>query len=146
MASQLNCFKCRLIIRTKQQKVDCSNCKNWFHRVLCSGISTQDWKENSAALKTGFLCSACSSSTQQTGVSFSSSLNASVFHGFSTVVFDPLMSANDSLLTTSFSTSVLHDFSNLAILVWLFTGNLHVIETETPPVADFNAAVSNANF
>ncbi len=48
MASQLNCFKCRLIIRTKQQKLDCSNCKNWFHRVLCSGISTQDWKENSA--------------------------------------------------------------------------------------------------
>ena len=120
MASQLNYFKCRLIIRTKQQKVNCSSSKNCFHRVLCSIISTQDWKENSATLKTGFLCSACSSSTQQTGVCFSFSLNASVFHGFSTVVFDPLRSANDSLLTTSFSTSVLHDFSNLAIGVTIY--------------------------
>ena len=109
---------------------------------MCSGISTQDWKENSATLKTGFLCSACSSSTQQTGVSFLSSFDASVFHGFSTVVFDPLMSANDSLLTTSVSTSVLHDFSNLAIGVTY--ANLQIIET--PPVADFNAAVSNAIF
>ena len=72
------------------------------------------------ALKTGFLCSACSLSTQQTGVSFSYSLNASVFHGFSTVVFDPLMFANDSFFTTSFSTSVLHDFSNLAIGVTIY--------------------------
>jgi hypothetical protein len=54
------------------------------------------------------------------------------------------MFANDSLLITSFSTSVLPDFSNLAIGVT--NANLQVIETETPPVADFNAAVSNAIF
>ena len=74
----------------------------------------------------------------------SSSFNASVFHGFSTFVFYPLLSANDSLLITSFSTSVLPDFSNLAIGVT--NANLQVIETETPPVADFNAAVSNTAF
>ena len=70
----------------------------------------------------------------------SSSFNASVFHGFSTFVFYPLLSANDSLLITSFSTSVLPVFTNLAIGVT--NANLQVIETETPPVADFNAAVS----
>jgi hypothetical protein len=57
MASLLACFKCRLEIRVKQQKVDCSSCKNRFYRVLCSGISTKAWKENSVLLKTAFVCS-----------------------------------------------------------------------------------------
>ena len=56
---------------------------------------------------------------------------ASFFHGFSTVVYDPPFADNDSLLTSSFSTSVLHYFSNLAIGVT--NTNLQVIETETPP-------------
>jgi hypothetical protein len=59
---------------------------------------------------------------------------ASFFHGFSTVVYDPPFAANDSFLTTSFSTSVLQDFSNLAI--GETNANLQVIVTETTPVAD----------
>jgi hypothetical protein len=67
-----------------------------------------------------------------------------LFNGFSTVVYDPPFAANDSFLTTSFSTSVLQDFSNLAI--GATNANLQVIVTETPPAADFNNAVSNTTF
>jgi hypothetical protein len=148
MAFLLVCFKCPLDIRAKQQKVDCGKCKNWFHRVLCSGISTQDWKANSSLLKTGFICSDCPPSTQQTGVFFSSSCNvssaASSFHGFFTLVHDPPFASYDSLLTTSISTSVLQNLSNLAIAVT--NADLQDIVIETPPVADPYAAVTNTVF
>jgi hypothetical protein len=115
---------------------------------LCSGISTQDWKANSALLKAGFICFDCPPSTQQTGVFFSSSFNVSSaalpFHGCSTLVHDPPFASNDSLLGTSFSTSVLQDLSNLAIA--MTNADLLDIGTETPPVADTNAAVTNTAF
>ena len=157
MASLIVCFKCRVEIRTKQQKVDCRNCKNWFHRVLCSGISTKEWKENSAVLKTEFICSDCSP-IQQTGQSFSlsassftmSSSTATGFCGFPSLVYDvPSFALPDSLLTTSFPTSVFQDFSNLAINDNpVINGNVTLQEnvTKAPSAADSNAAVSTNVF
>jgi hypothetical protein len=143
MASLLACFKCRLEIRVKQQKVKCSSCKNRFHRVLCSGISTKDWKENSVLLKTAFVCFDCIP-VPQTGGSFSplvkSPSAASPFHGFPSLVYDvPSFNAfHDSFLTTSHSTSVLNDFSNLAIDVTNHINDLQVSVTEASPVAANN--------
>lgn len=144
MASLLACFKCRLEIRVKQQKVECSSCKNRFHRVLCSGISTKDWKENSVLLlKTAFVCFDCIP-VPQTGGSFSplvkSPSAASPFHGFPTLVYDvPSFNAfHDSFLTTSHSTSVFNDFSNLAIDVTNHINDLQVSGTEATPVAANN--------
>jgi hypothetical protein len=100
--------------------VECSSFKNRFHRVLRSGISTEDWKENSILLKAAFVCFDCIP-VPQTGGCFShlikSSSAASHFHGFPTLVYDvPSFNAfNDSFLKTSHSTSVFNDFSNLAI-------------------------------
>jgi hypothetical protein len=90
------------------------------HRVLRSGISTEDWKENSILLKAAFVCFDCIP-VPQTGGCFSHLIKsysaASHFHGFPTLVYDvPSFNAfNDSFLKTSHSTSVFNDFSNLAI-------------------------------